>query len=440
MTSPGSRSVPLVGGARLPLAFIMYGVVAYVAGTTWMAIRPADMLEPYLHPRVVALVHLWLPGFLLSVCIGALYQLMPVVLGTALRADSAALWTHLGLHGTGSSMLVFGFATGRFEVVATGGVLVAVGVVLLSVAVFRTFRAASRRDAAAWSFPLAAGWLLLTVLLGIALALNRRTPFIPLAATSLLRAHAHLGLVGFFLTLLQGVTFQLIPMFTMGVARRTRFIWAGLIGSQIGLLMLAPGFAWGISLLVFAGASFLAGGMVASGVALVATLKQRRRRVLEPGIRAFVTGALVLIVAGGMGGVLITASGYAAWQTRLISVYGLLIIVGALGLCVLGMLCKIVPFLVWMRAYGPQVGRCPVPVATELSSKRMERVWFAGHVAGNALQGLAMLSGSLPVAAIACWVLLGAAVIFLINAIRVLFHLRAPNSRVVKPQPTLSAL
>lgn len=440
MAPSGSRSVPLVGGGRLPLAFIMYGVIAYVSGTVWMGVRPGDMLEPYLHPHVVALVHLWLPGFLLSVCIGALYQLMPVVLGTALRAGAVRLWLHIGLHIVGSILLVSGFATGRFDVVAVGGVLVASGVVILSIAVAGTFLAASRRDGIAWSFPLATGWLLVTVLFGILLAINRHAPFLPLAATNLLRAHAHLGLAGFFLTLLQGVTFQLIPMFTMGTARKIRCVEAGLAGNQIGLLVLAPGLAFHVRLLVLVGAGLMLAGLTASGVALASTLKQRRRRVLEPGILAFVMGGALLILAGVTGGVLITASGYATWQTRLVSVYGLMIVSGGLGLCVLGMLCKIVPFLVWMRAYGPLVGRRPVPVATELSSKRMERVWLAGQVTGSALLGLAMLSGSLPVAAIACRVLLGAAVIFLINAIRVLGHLRAPNSRVVKPQPTLSAL
>jgi hypothetical protein len=29
-----------------------------------------------------------------------------------------------------------------------------------------------------------------------------------------------------------------------------------------------------------------------------------------------------------------------------------------------GMLCRIVPFLTWMRAYGPKVGRAPAPAAS----------------------------------------------------------------------------
>ena len=38
------------------------------------------------------------------------------------------------------------------------------------------------------------------------------------------------------------------------------------------------------------------------------------------------------------------------------------------------MMCKIVPFLTWMRAYGPRVGRGPTPAANALSLPRIERV------------------------------------------------------------------
>src|SRR5690606_19406981 len=54
-------SVPLVAGARLPLAFIGSGLVGLAAAAAWMALEPSLVGLPHLHPRVVALVHLWLP-------------------------------------------------------------------------------------------------------------------------------------------------------------------------------------------------------------------------------------------------------------------------------------------------------------------------------------------------------------------------------------------
>ena len=47
--------------------------------------------------------------------------------------------------------------------------------------------------------------------------------------------------------------------------------------------------------------------------------------------------------------------------------YAVLIVFGGLLPCLAGMMCKIVPFLTWMRAYGPRVGRGPTPAASTLA-------------------------------------------------------------------------
>ncbi len=65
-------------------------------------------------------------------------------------------------------------------------------------------------------------------------------------------------------------------------------------------------------------------------------------------------------------------------------VYAVLGLAGGLLPCIAGMMCKIVPFLVWMRAYGPRVGRGPTPPASGLTRPRLER-W------GLALQGAAVV-------------------------------------------------
>ena len=144
--------LPLTGGGRLPLIFIVAGLVAFGLAAAWLA-RVAGRgsgFPPFLHPEVVAVAHLWLPGFLLSICLGATYQLMPVVLGEAVRLREGWLWTHAGLHLAGVVALVWGLASGRYLAAGLGGLAVVAGVAILSVATLRTFRASRRRDAAAW--------------------------------------------------------------------------------------------------------------------------------------------------------------------------------------------------------------------------------------------------------------------------------------------------
>ena len=276
-------------------------------------------------------------------------------------------------------------------------------------------------DAVAWSFPIAAVWLMLTVTLGLLLAIDRRWSLFGLPGFSLLRAHAHLGLVGFFLTLLQGVAFQLVPMFTLGRVRREGFVWTGLIATQIGLLTLAPGLGLEIRVLAIVGAGLLAIGIAASGIALVSTLMSRRRARLEVPLCAFLTGAGTVPVLTAFG--LAVVASPRPVPPGYVSVYGIGIIMGALGLMLLGMLGKIIPFLVWITSYGSRVGKEPVPAATSLPAKTLERAWLVAHVAGVLLACAAAGSASKPLATAAAWTLAAGGAMYLSNAGRVARHL-----------------
>lgn len=431
--------LPLVEGARLPLAFIGLGLVAFALGSAWLLVETWHGWPPFFHPRVVALVHLWLPGFLLSVCVGASYQLMPVVLGSALHAGPRWLWLHLLLHASGIGALVSGLALGRYGLAAVGGLAIGVGVVGLLLVTLRTFTASARRDAVAWSFPLAAAWLFATVLAGLVLALNRRGPFVPLPAMSLLRAHAHLGLVGYFLTLLQGVTFQLLPMFTMATVRWPQGVRLGLIGTQSGLLLLAPSLAWDWSNVRWAAIGLIVVGLGCSGGSLFATLRKRRTRQLDAGLTAFVVGTACLILAALVG---VWMSHHALGDEHGLagaSVYGLLLIAGGLGLPILGMGCKILPFLVWMKVYGPRVGREDVPLAKALGSPALERAWLRLHVAGMGMLVLGLGATWSGVVCVGGVLLALGAACYLANAADVTRHLGKSGQPTNRPiQRTLT--
>ena len=424
-----TRAPTAIGGGHaasswLPLTFIVVGLTALGVAATVSVLHPALWLLPYPHPQVVALAHLWLPGFLLTATLGAMYQLTPVILGVPLRCRPVTGWIHFGLHGAGLVLLIGGMAAGRFDLVGLGGASLTGGVLLFASSIGRTFVDSPRRDVVAWSFPLAAGWLAATVLAGVALAINRRWPFLPVSPVSLLRAHAHLGLVGFFVTLLQGATFQLVPMFTLGELRRPRTATAGLIVSQVALIVLVVGLSDLQAHGTLVGAALMGVGLALTGAALAATLQSRRRRKLEPGVLAFAVGAVGLGLAAlvGVGLLLVPHPSVSA-----VTAYGIIIVPGGFGLMVPGMLCKIIPFLVWMRRYGPRVGREPVPAATTLSSPRLEQSWLLLQLTATATLILGVMIQSTPLTVVGTWLLAAAIGCFLANVGRVLRHLCVPS-------------
>lgn len=423
----------LASQGRLPLSFMGVGLVWFGIAAAFTAAMPQLLATAHIAPSVVMLTHVWVLGFFVTIAVGATYQLAPVALGTTLRSETLA-WFHLLLHGAGVPMMIFGFWRWQLGVVAIGGAAVAAGVLLYAVNTCLTVARSGKRDAVAWSLVLASLWLTATVLAGLALATNRLWNFWPTDPLPLLRAHAHMGLVGFFATLLQGVTFRLVPMFTLGSVPNWRPVRIGLWCSQIGLLVLTPALAWHRGWISFAAAALILIGLASSGYALRLTLATRKKRQLDHGVRAFAFGGVALVCAAAAGLWLLAPSTRAGSMPGGMSanVYGVWLIGGGLLPAIAGMLNKIVPFLTWMRAYGPKVGRMPTPPATSLSHPHLERLALLGIGAAIVLFTIGAWT------TVDLWLDVGGAVLglsvttYLFNMARILKHLRWPQTLVAK--------
>lgn len=405
-----------------------------VVGCAMLLVQPELLGLTHLHPWVIALTHAWVLGFFVTVACGAVYQLAPVALGTTLWSEACGWW-HFGLVAVGVPGMVYSFWHWDLKLFGFFGSAVAVGVMLFSVNTWITVKRSARRGVVAWSLILAAAWLLLTVLAGLLLAANRLWFFIPIQPTSLLRAHAHLGLVGFFITLLQGVGFQLIPMFTLGEVRDWRLAKTGLWLSQTGLLVLTPSLVWQLAIPACAAASAITAGLIISGLGLKHSLATRKKRKLDSGTRSFLRG-YIGICAAAIAGTMLALPGR-PWDSAPggfnAMTYAILGIFGGLMPCIAGMMCKVVPFLTWMRACGPRVGRGPTPSASALVHPRIER-W------GLALQNLSaipLLAGAWTMNALCLRVgvcLLAAGVaLFVVDMLGVLKHLWIQSSEIPSP-------
>jgi hypothetical protein len=417
----------LAAQGRLPLAFMGLALAWLAAATGMVVASPEVLAMPHFAPAVVALTHAWVLGFFVTVAAGAIYQIAPVALGTTLTNERHGWW-HFGLHAVGVPGMVYSFWIWDMKLLGHFGTFVGLGIVLFAVNTWRTVRRSQHRGPVAWSIGLAAGWLLLTVLAGLTLAANRFWHFIPLDPIALLRAHAHAGLIGFFVTLLQGVTFQLVPMFTLGEVRDWRLVKMGLWLSQTGLIGLTAALAWHAGYVAAAFAMLILAGMLASGWALKQALATRKKRGFDPGVLAFLCGASALVGTAVLGVFMVwptTASSSAPGGLSAM-VYAVLIVFGAMLPCIAGMMCKIVPFLTWMRAYGPKVGRVATPSAGALTKPRLERGAFAlqGVAVGPLAAGAWLLNTTL--LQIGACILAAGVAVFLIAMLGVLKHLWLP--------------
>jgi hypothetical protein len=115
-----------------------------------------------------------------------------------------------------------------------------------------------------------------------------------------------------------------------------------------------------------------------------------RRPALDAALRFVLTGAAALAVATVMGlGFALDMLG----GPRLGLAYAVLILGGWISLTIVGMMLKIVPFLVWYRVYSPRAGREPVPTLAQLAWPRAEALAYLLLTTGVALLAATVLVG-----------------------------------------------
>jgi hypothetical protein len=419
----------------LPLGFILTGIAALFAGAIFLVARPIVLAGYHYSPEVLAATHLFVLGWICSVIMGAMYQLVPVALETRLHSERLARW-HFVLHVIGFAGMAVMFQVWNLKQVGHFGSIMAIGVGLFVCNLARTLARIPRWNVIAIGIAASLVWLSLAILAGLYLASAKYWPQInPFNPISAMHAHAHLGGLGFFVMVIVAVSFKLVPMFTLSeVQSARRAAWslallnAGLAGIFVTVLISS---VWKILFAVI-----VLAGLALYGWELFAIVRVRKRRKFDWGLRYFLTAMVLLVPAAALGTVL-------AWSglpvtsltTQLETVYGFLAFIGVITFAILGMLYKIVPFLVWYSSYSKSIGRNKVPSLADLYSPALQAVGYWLFVAGFLLTSVATALGHEGCVRAGSVVLLASVVLFVANVGRILAHLVRPRIEplVLKP-------
>jgi hypothetical protein len=424
---------PSFGGrssGMLPLSYLG------AAEATWLPpMPPLPWLAPelsghYYHPRVLALTHTVTLGWITMSILGASYQLIPIVLERPLWSERLARW-QLGVLLIGVSGMIAHFWIGTWPALAGAAALVGLGAGMHVVNV-----ALSLRDFGRWTFTarlvvLGHVGLSLTIFFGFALALNHLWPFLPGEFFPTLHAHVHLALAWWIAPMLMGVSARVYPMFLLAPEPRG---WPGRIqlwGLAVGApflvtgLLAAPG-------LIAPGAAALAAAAAGHVVWVVSMARGRKRPRLDWGLRLVLTAASFL----PLGTVLGLALAFDLLSgPRVALAYAVLVLGGWASLSVVGMMLKIVPFLVWYRVYGPQAGRAQVPTLAALGWPAAEAAAWALLTAGILALALAAAIGRVDFIAVSGVVLATGALAFAASLGHTLLHLVGrPSARATKAE------
>jgi hypothetical protein len=410
--------------ASLPVRFIVAGLVALAIAGGWLAAQPALITQYHYGPDAVAFTHLVLLGFAASVVMGVLYQLTPVALEAKLHSERLARW-QWWLHVAGVAGMVWMFRRWDMKQLGHFGSVFGLGVVFFVYNMARTLARVPRWTPVVFAIASAVGWLLLTMLVGLFLACVKCWPWLsPFAPLPQMHAHAHLGVLGIFITLTVAVSYRIVPMFAISTIQSPRRAWwsiallnLGVAGLAVTILFQSP---WKL-----AAALVTIAALAIYGLELRAILRARMRAALDWGMRSFLTGLGLLAPLSVVALVLCWPGLPANAHTlQCENVYAVLAIFGVLWFAILGMLGKILPFFVWFHRYSDDIGRRKVPQLTEMYSAKLQAAGYWLHLAGL-LATAAAAASQLALLATAGGALLAASVLtFTINAALILSHLR----------------
>jgi hypothetical protein len=436
---------------KLPLAFMLTGLASLLTGVIWLVAQPSVLASYHYNQSVIAATHLFVLGFICSIVMGAMYQLVPVALETKLYSERLAKW-QFAFHLVGFIGMVWMFRVWNMKQVGHFASVFAVGVGLFVINIARTLRRVPRWNVTATAVTAALFWISATIIAGLSIAASKCTyeSTTGLATAtgvssvvaglrsvagfmarfdqlSAMHAHAHLSGVGFFTLLIVGVSYKLIPMFTLSEIQNQRraaasvvLLNVGLAGSFVTILLRSP---WKLTF-----ALVIIAALICYGLELRAILRARKRQTLDWGIKYFLT-AVALLIPLALLSVALSWPGLPlnTFTGQLENLYGFLGLCGVVTLAILGMLYKIIPFLAWFGAYSRHVGRAQVPALADMYSARLQTVGYWSFLAGLVVTSVGILFSNAPSVRLGGSLLAMSVLVFATNVGKILTHLARPQ-------------
>ena len=458
--SPGGFS-PHAPSVTLPLRFMVTGMLSLFTGVILLVLRPEMLATYHYNQYVIATAHLFVLGWICTIVMGAMYQLVPVALETRLYSERLAAW-QFAFHLVGFCGMVWMFWTWNMKQVGHFGSVLTFGVGLFVYNIARTLLRVPRWNVIATAVASALGWLSLAVCAGLTIAVGKCSyesssvlaPGNPFGALlhglksvamftarfdqiGAMHAHAHLGALGVFVMLIVGISYKLVPMFTLSELQSPRrahasvaLLNAGLLGSFITILLRHP-FKFAFALLVVA-------GLACYGLELIAILRARKRRSLDWGLKSFLT-AISLLAPLSVLGLVLSWPGLplTALTGRLENLYGFLALAGVISFAIIGMFYKIIPFLVWYGSYSTQIGLRKVPSLADLYSPGLKAAGYWTYVAGLAATSTAIVLGNAVAVTWACALLALSLATLGLNVTKILSHLVRPKIEPLHLRPAI---
>ncbi len=343
-------------------------------------------------------VHAGLLGFITLIIMGSMYQIVPTLTGTKLYGGKLErkqfLLINIGILGLFITLLFTknGLRSG-FTLIF--GAVILLASILFAFIIFKTM-SESRSNIKPVTVPFfkaAIIYYLAAIIIGLAMTAYPRFFSDFLYAKT---AHAHLGTLGFITMTIFGAEYQMFPMLSMQklwsekLAKFNFWTFAtGVAGFYVGLMT-------GNAILLTIFVAFMLLSIYTFLINMLLTIKGASWSKLDISVKYLIFGQLFLFVTIAVGASLavfnrlnflnkLKAASMISPTTgalTLIWTHAHLALIGFVTLTIVGAVYHLAPMLIWMKRYGPKMGKEPVPKIQDLFSQTLARIILWAIVLG----------------------------------------------------------
>lgn len=360
---------------KIVAKYFIAAIVSFVLLNFLLLLNYSEIVGHHFNPKILSINHVATLGWITMIIFGAMFQLVPVVLETKLFSEKLAeiqFWIYLpGVIGIVYCFWVFDTGINM----TFSAVLLNLAMFIFSFNIIITMKSVKEWNVTAWYLAAAIFYLIVTAIAGLLLAINLWTPYVKLDHLQYLNLHAHIAFIGWVSMVIMGVSFKLIPMFTLShgfpLTNAKLAFWilnVGLLGISTIMHYKDTTFLY----YIFTGLIVL--GIIFFLLQIRIIFKNRIRKKYDIGIKFSVVAYLML----GLTTILGTFIAFVDYQNiiNLTLIYGYMIIFGYISMLIVGQMYKIVPFLVWYHKYSSKVGLEPVPMLKDMFYEKFAHIEF----------------------------------------------------------------
>lgn len=356
--------------------FLTAPLFAMLAGILLLYSGP-ELFDSRWTPAALALTHLLTVGFMLQVMLGAMQQLFPIVVGANFpRPLLIATLVHASIT-PGALFLAAGFLTFEPMLFASAVACLAFGVTIFVTAAVIALQGMATTNPVILGFKLSLFGLCITALSGfvLAVALGFELDF-PLH--QLVNLHLGWGFMVWALILVATVAFVAVPMFHLTSEYPVWFSrrFATAVLATVVTWSIADVLGWTLAVSLLTAALMVVSAAIFASVTLrILEYSKRAKREASHQLWSVAMWSVLVACALWLTAQFIAPLGQ--WQSWPL-LFGVLLLIGCFMSVTVGMLYKIVPFLVWLHLQNRGRGHVKTPnIKKVLPQSRIDHQMFA---------------------------------------------------------------